>query len=354
MTNILQFPTKPQKSTSCFTKTLCIGVAETRRVQDDVFWLKENAELLSMFAATGAALDHQALSCYVPFYDQIEEKLRFYPQYYRFFLSICLDLEDLGLAGTKGASICKWIANVGLVEAELSDLQRAEAKLLLARRGAAKPPSEGELGHRLRCFIERPETFALPNKKAAYELTHIVYYLSQYGRIDPELAPPAVTSLLYLGVVAFLDQDHDLLAEVCLALHYAGHEPSEIWLDAVDQAHRAIAPVSDPRAFVEPDGFHALLVTGWTLSTLGRTSFQQDFSRMPLFFRDPGRIGSALRPLSERLYDLGDMRSAEWAGMRRQVIPFLDSHSREILQKAEQSTSMFEGFFEKFARAAST
>lgn len=352
MSNILAFPTPQERPPAQDFAALCAGVAGARRLPDDVHWLKENAELLGVLAATQTNLSLEALRPYDEFYDTIEEKLRFYPQYYRFFVSICLDLEDLGLDGCKGAALCKWAAAVGLADAELSDLQRAEAQRLLARRGAARPVGEGDLGARLRGFIERPSTFALPNKKAAYELTHIVFYLSEYGRHDPMLSETALTSLEYVGVVAYLDQDHDLLAEVCIAMRFAGYTPSPIWSDAVAVAHDRIVPTSRAEAATEADGYHAYLVTGWAQALAGDSCFEGDMGGYPLSFVDQGRRTSALRPLSECLLDLGNVRSGDWSGMRGQVIPYLDPHSSEILRQAEESTDKFSGFFEQFARVS--
>lgn len=352
MSNIVAFHPRQQRSLSQTLTALCTGVAEARRLPDDVFWLKENAELLGVLAATKTELPPEALLPYEHFYDNMEEKLRFYPQYYRFFLSMCLDLEDLGIDGCKGTSLCNWVGGVGLAEAELSDLQRAEARRLLARRGAAYPVSHGDLGARLRSFIERPSTFALPNKKAAYELTHIVFYLSEYGAEDPELSNAAITSLEYVGVVAYLDQDHDLLAEVCIALRYAGRIPSDIWTDAVSAAHARIRPTAQAASVPAADGFHAYLVTGWARSVAGAPLFEAEIAHGPLFFADESRAPSALRPLSECLLDLGDVRSGDWSGMRGQVIPYLDAHTCEILRAAEESTDKFSGFFEQFARAS--
>lgn len=352
MSNIVAFPPRQERKPAQDLAALCAGVAGARRLPDDVHWLKENAELLGVLAATGANLPHDALVPYDEFYDGIEEKLRFYPQYYRFFVSICLDLEDLGLDGCKGAALCKWAAAVGLADAELSDLQRAEARRLLARRGAAKPVGQGALGARLRGFIERPSTFALPNKKAAYELTHIVFYLSEYGHEDPQLSEAAITSLEYVGVVAYLDQDHDLLAEVCIALRFAGYTPSSIWTEAVATAHNQIVPMSQAEAPSEADGYHAYLVTGWAQAVAGNRCFEGDMSGYPLSFVDQSRTTSALRPLSECLLDLGNVRSGDWSGMRGQVIPYLDAQSSEILRRAEESTDKFSGFFEQFARVS--
>ena len=351
MSNVISFRPAPVISRTENLAALLQGVSEGRRPKDDVFWLKENAELLGVLAATSEPLAADALAPYADFYDGIEEKIGFYPQYYRFFLSICLDLEDLGMPGNKAEALCNWVASTGLAQSELSDLQRAEARRLLARRGAAKSVSEGALGERLRHFVERYETFALPNKKAAYELTHIVFYLSEYGKCDPELSTAARTSLEYAGVLAYLDQNHDLLAEVCTALHFAGGTPSDIWSDAVSLSHLNMRPTLEMPASPMADAYHAYLVTGWAQLVMDAPGFEAEVPLGPLFFASDMMSSSALRPLSECLYDLGTGRSGDWSGMRGQVIPYLDPATSAVLQRAEASTDKFDAFFEGFARA---
>ncbi|MFC3117922.1 DUF6902 family protein [Jhaorihella thermophila] len=222
--------------------------ARHRRFGDDVFWLKENAELLNILECTGLDLGPDALAPHEGFYADIERRLGFFPQYYRFFLSICLDLEDLGMPGDKGEALCRWAAREGLADAELSDLQRAEARRLMLRRGIDPLPEDAGLEDRLRLFMDRSETFAMPNKKAAYELTHIVFYLSEYGRRDPGLSAAAAKSLEFAGILAFLDQNVDLLAEICVAMRHAGIAPSSIWEDWLEQETRRFAVLSGARA----------------------------------------------------------------------------------------------------------
>lgn len=352
MTNIVAFRPKPRFDRAQNLTTLLCGMAQDRRRVDDVFWLKENAEVLSVLVASKMKVAQQALDPYHEFYDGIEETLRFYPQYYRFFLSICLDLEDLGFDGSKAATLCHWAATTGLAGAELSDLQRAEARRLLARRGAAQAPGDGALGERLRAFMARANTFALPNKKAAYELTHIVFYLSEYGQVDPRLDAEALLSLEFAGVLAFLDQNHDLLAEVCVAMQYAGCQPSPIWTQAVADAHAAIVPTTPSESAPAQDAFHAYLVTGWAQLTAEAACFEHPVPEGPLHFHTQMTTCSALRPLSECLLELGTRRSSDWQGMRGRVIPYLTPENRQVLQQAEASTQNFDAFFQGFARVS--
>lgn len=330
--------------------TLIDGFANHRRLRDDVFWLKENAELLGILRACGTELEASALAPFEAFYDQIQERMRFFPQYYRFLLSLCLDLEDLGMGGAHGAALCAWVGTEGLAEAELSDLQRAEARRLLARRGAFSGADRG-LDARLHAFIERNATFAMPNKKAAYELTHIVFYLSEYGQRDPQLSAAALVSLEYAGLLAYLDQNADLLAEVCTAQRFAGATPSPLWEDLVAAQHRAVQIVSDPDAPMH-DAYHAYLVTGWAQHVAGQGSFETPVVAGALRFApSPQRPQGALRSLSECMFELGDQRSADWHKMRAHVMPHLGNLGQRVVAEAEQSSDHFEGFFAGFARA---
>ncbi|MCX7559553.1 hypothetical protein OS190_08210 [Sulfitobacter sp. F26204] len=327
------------------------AVATERRLPDDVFWLKENAELLGVLASTQAHRAPLDLTPYAEFYERIDQQLRFFPQYYRFYLSLCLDLEDLGFDGNKGEALCHWVARKELAQAELSDLQRGEACRLLARRGAGDVLTRTKVAQRLRSFSERVETFALPNKKAAYELTHIVFYLSDYGKTDPALSAATLTSLEFAGVLAFLDQNHDLLAEVCIALTFAGTTPNRAWIRTIEKTHGQILPTAGRAEETKQDAYHAYLMTGWAQAVSGETGFDAPVPNGPLYFRATSRPVSALRPLSECLYELGARRSGDWASMRGRIMPLLARQSRDILQATEASTGKFDVFFEAFARA---
>lgn len=354
MGNVVQlnFPTR-QTITSRQAELLAC-FANHRRGGDDVFWLKENAELLNIFQATGATLESDALEPFAAFYEQIEKRLRFFPQYYRFLLAMCLDLEDLGMPGNKGAALCKWAASAGLAGAELSDLQRAEARRLMARRGVEALPLDRGLTSRLHQFIDRSVTFAMPNKKAAYELTHIVFYLSEYGRKDPGLSTDAIVSLEFAGLLAYLDQNIDLLAEICVALRHAGQTPSQLWEQAVTGALSGFEMVPNDSA-TRQDDYHEYIVAAWADVTAGGTGFDKDLVAGPLaIMRTRGVRHAPLRAMSECMFELDDARSADWARMRPLVARNLPEDCYEILTSAEQSTDKFDAFFEGFARAVAS
>ena len=322
--------------------------AHHRRYGDDVFWLKENAELLNILECTGARLEDEALEAYHGFYERAEKRLAFFPQYYRFVLSITLDLEDLGFGGDKGAAMAAWIARRGLPDAELSDLQRLEARRLLARRGFASDDDAG-LETRVRRFIEGSATFALPNKKAAYELTHIVFYLSEYGRRDPDLGPGAVDSLHFAGMLAYLDQNADLLAEICIALRYAGQPVPDAWEDWIARVAHRFAVLEDSPA--GQDDYHEYFVCNWLLATAGRDRFAKRFAHGRMAFHRAETGLSALRELSQCIFDMDDSRQDDWGAMRPRVRDSLGEDAWRIVCEAERASGRFDAFFSGFARA---
>jgi hypothetical protein len=273
----------------------------------------------------------------------------FFQQYYRFILSICLDLEDLGLAGSKGEEIANWVAREGLAEAELSDLQRAEAHRLLHRRGISSIMDDGTLEHRLRSFINRSGTFALPNRKAAYELTHIVFYLSEYGRLDPQLDQNAFISLEYAGLLAYLDQNSDLLAEVCIALHYAGQTPPIEWMSWL-QRQTAGFVIAEGGPSQKSDVYHDYFVCNWAMAATQRPYFAQPVQPGPMQVRQSVTRTGPLRQMSQMLFELQDHRSTDWSVMRRHLQSELSAEAHDILTTAESSSRNFDSFFAGFAR----
>ena len=358
MSNVihLNLPSRRQTRADCQAGLLrCF--ARHRRFGDDVFWLKENAELLNILECTRArgdtaaaeALADAVCAAHEGFYARVERRLGFFPQYYRFLLSICLDLEDLGMPGTKSEALCHWVAREGLAEAELSDLQRAEARRLMARRGVDPLPADGGLTERLHRFIDRSETFAMPNKKAAYELTHIVFYLSEYGRRDPCLSADALVSLDYAGLLAFLDQNADLLAEICVALRHAGAEPPAIWEDWLEQQTHRFAIATGAQA--DPaDDYHEYFVCNWALMQAGRSGFVRPLAEDRASFHRPRGGAGPLREISECMYRLAEARSGDWGLMRPLVEASLTEPGRAILDRAERSSPRFGAFFAGFAR----
>jgi hypothetical protein len=322
--------------------------AQSRRISDDVYWLRENAELLNILESTGQSVPQEALLVHAGYYENAEKRLQFFPQYYRFLLSIALDLEDLGMPGNIAERMVDFACKQGLVEAELSDLQRAEARRLLTRRGV-NPVRDPGLDDRLRAFANRSATFALPNKKAAYELTHIVFYLSEYGRKDPGLEPEAIESLHYTGLTAFLDQNADLVAEGCISLRYAGQEPPALWTDWLYQQTASYAVDAGPGMPINDD-YHEFFVCNWHQAVTGAPMFRKPLSPERMRF-DRAARPNALREISQTMLVMDDQRSGDWNRMRPRMEAELSDQARDVLHVAAQSSDRFNAYFQGFARA---
>ena len=350
MSNVvhLTFPSRAQTKAARHL-SLLENFAYDRRVMEDVFWLKENAELLNIMECTGTAPDAAALETHRMFYDTIEKRMGFFPQYYRFLLSICLDLEDMGLAGTKGEKLVNWVADQGLARAEMSDLQRAEARRLMRRRGRESDPEDIDLDRRLHDFISRPETFAVPNKKAAYELTHVVFYLSEYGRVSPNLTEEAKNSLIFAGTLSYLDQNADLLAEVCVAMRQAGLNPPAIWEAWLDRVTTGFVVAEGDRA-VARDDYHEFLVCNWARAAAGGEAFDRTLPHGRASYHLSAPAQGPLRTMSECMFRLDDRRSDDWECMRPHVLDALTDDGRAVLESAEAACDDFGSFFAGFAR----
>lgn len=352
----------PQERRASGIGALIRSFSKLRRGPEDVFWLKENAELLSILECTGQDVPGSFLDDYAEFYERAGETLAFFPQYYRFILSMALDLEALGMSGDTAESLCHWARKQDLAGGETSDMQRVEAHRLMMRRNVEPLEKSDGAKSRLRDFISRPDRFALPNKKAAFELTHIVFYLSEYGRTDPGLGQSALRSLENAGTLAFLDGNLDLLAEICVALRYSRYNPPEMWESWIAQKMRDIEVRVQTSNIAQPapvsDQYHEFLTSSWLAGARGMPAFTgvptgprgAALNARLSFHRTVGK-GGALREMTMQLYRMGKDRGPDWAHMRSRLDPELSDVARLRLEQAEQANPHFEAFFEDFARA---
>jgi len=352
MTNVVQMiaPARAKTKASPVTSLLqCF--AQHRRGEDDVFWLKENAEILNVLECTGVEVDGDAFAAHERFYDTLEDRMSFFPQYYRFLLSICLDLEDLGFGAGKGEALCAWVQAQDLIAGELSDLQRAEARRLLSRRGFEPMTHCAGLDDRLHSFMSTPETFALPNRKVAYELTHIVFYLSEYGRDDPRLDDKALQSLRFAGVLAYLDQNADLLSEVCISMRFAGQTPPAEWETYLDKETHGFQ-IERGAQWSMQDDYHDYLMCNWHQALKGGRALVHEYAPERMAFFRAKAEASPLRAMSECMFHMGGARTANWNAMRGFIHDAVGESGYDILVQAEQSVPDFGAFFETFARPA--
>jgi len=359
VTNVIhvRFPSPKDRRASQLGPVLK-NFATARRATSDAFWWKENGELLNVLETTGTAVTPTQLAVYESTYAGLAEQMVFFPQYYRFLVSIALDLEALGMPGDVADRLCHHVLSQDLIAGETSDIQRLEAQRLLSRRGYVAPIDSG-VDARARAFIQGPDRFALPNKKAAYELTHIVFYLTEYGRRAVDLGPEVKTALENVGIWAFLDGNLDLLSEVCIAMRYLSYNPTMIWEDWV-AAEMQKTTVQYAPALGPQDDYHAVFMGTWLSALKGRSAFEAlslpqegpSAQAATLIMTPPVRQSRALREMSRHLFSLGTARSADWARMQTELVPALSREAQERLrQAAKASSDGFERFFESFARA---
>lgn len=323
--------------------------AHHRRRPGDAWWLKENAELLGILSALNRRLPELALSVYQPFYEGAADQLAFHPQYYRLILSVVTALEDLGYPGDLGPRLAEWIVSEGWIDSEVNDLQRAEVRHLLARAGQ-RVTVEG-LDARLMAFLSRPATFAMPNPRAAYDMLHVVFYLSDYGRRPLQLPEVAVQSLHFLGCLAHLEQNADLLAEVCIALRYAGEAQPALWQEFLAAEARSFR--IEPSACLDSsDAYHNYLVNQWLIGTNGAIAFDAAFGAGPMSFRLSVPMISPLREWSQALLALGPRRSVSWEEMRAACAPRLSPEALAVADAGAEAGPEFRSFFAAFTRAA--
>jgi hypothetical protein len=352
MSNILTLPDPARRARHVPGVDRLIDLfALHRHDTGDARWLKENAELLRLLVATGQTVPAAVLiRVHGSTAQDLPGRLAFFPQYYRFFLSIALDLAALGLPLDAPALVARALDD-GLAEAELSDLQRAEARLFAERAGLARDADPG-LTDRLLRFARRSTTFALPNKKAAYELTHIVFYLSHYGQRGFAGADALRESLEFAGLVAWLEQNTDLLAEICMALRFCGATPPPAWEDAVaaDLAGFRIAPQDGAAG---ADDYHPWLMAAWSVAVAGGAPLARSLPQGALAFAAPRRA-SALHEVSAALIRMESSRSPDWPLMRRRLAGQLSVPALDLLDRAAAATPAFEPFFARFVRASTT
>ena len=201
MTNVVSLRRQGSLASDPAIPALIDLFATRRRGRHDAFWLKENAEMLQILAALGAGAQAD-LDPHRQRAGALMQELRFFPQYYRMYLSLAVDLRNLGLPEAPVEEMAAFVQAQDLPAIELSDTHRGEALLLLRRAGvAAVDPA---LEARLARFAANSAAFCLPNRRAAYDLTHIVFHTADYGRKTIPRDPARRLSLIQAGIVAWL------------------------------------------------------------------------------------------------------------------------------------------------------
>lgn len=321
-----------------------------RRGRHDVMFLKENAELLNIAECTGLGRAAMLGRAYRDFHAEAPRFFAVFPQYYRFILSIVTDAEVLGLPSGTGARLAGEVARRGLAEGELSDLHRMEARRLCARHGVRVLDGDPTLEERVLRFMTRHRAFAMPNRKAAYELTHFVFYFAEYGRRSPDLPKTVATSLLNAGLIAMLEEDIDLLSEICIALRYMGEAPPPAWetfiASELEDFTITTEEAGDTGALA--DDYHPFLVANWHQAVAGRPAFVQPARAGRLVFRRRPAPRTTLIELSEILLALSMAGQVSVGALMELAAARMSGRARNVLKASAASTSQFDDFITGF------
>ncbi len=272
-------------------------------------YLKENGELLSIAASSGLLLEPAALEHYRSFYGNALKTCEFFPQYFRFILAIVMDLEDLGYQGNTGEQICDYVVSQGFLNYETSDTRRLEILTLLARRrpdGVIERKYREQLIESVDKFISKPDHFIKFNKPLFYELTHFIFFLTKYGKDKIPLKNSPIECLTNVGVLALLDDDVDLLAEICICFKFLGEKPPTFWEQYVEDSLSEVAITFDTSVASTmnsaTDEYHAYFMMNWLLALRKQPTFTEKFNGRTPYFSLPQKEPSVLPIISDALY----------------------------------------------------
>jgi len=318
-------------------------------------FLKENGELLGIAANTGFLIEPRALELYQNFYDNALKLTEFYPQYYRFMLGMTLDLEKVGMRGQQAQNIARHVCDEGLVLFDTSDTRRLETLTMLRQ---IRPLSDTQ-NDALRVvldnvdqLISNPNWYTKFNKPLFYDLTHIIFFLTNNGNSELPLKNDIYPCLMFMGLLSLLDNDADLLGEICICLEYIGRDIPPYW-DEFLQSHLNEIEVSysgtvSSALNTAVDEYHIYFVLNWYQAIRNRTSFHTAFDgRTPSFsLRESSQ--SILSKLAARNHEFtfGKMAGSKTL---EDCISGLNVDESNHWDKTMDSTSLSESLLEQFS-----
>ena len=154
--------------------------------------------------------------------------------------------------------------------------------------------------------------------------------MSEYGRRDPKLDAGAIQFLNFVGIITYLDQNADLLAEICTALRFAGETPSQIWENCV-LASLADFQVATNSASSISDAYHEYFECSWLAATAKQDGKGQAVLGGCTQFQRVDVAVGPLRNISILLLKMDAERSHDWEVMRPIVEQEIDEKGYGIL-----------------------
>lgn len=317
-------------------------------------FLKENGELLGIAVDAGFLVEPRGLELYRNFYDNALKLTQSYPQYYRFTLGMVVDLEKAGMRGQVSRDLANYVMEEELVLFDTSDTRRLEALTLLSHVDRLKPryteAYKAVLGN-IDQLISRPDWYTKFNKPLFYDLTHIIFFLTNNGSQDLPLENDVYPCLMNMGLLALLDNDADLLAEICICLQYINRPIPSYWDDFLqDNVGKIKTSYSGTVASAlnsSVDEYHIYLVLNWYEAMQNRPSFKTDFkSRTPSF-----SLVDMPQSLLSRLANYSHARAFNNTGAAGSLSEFHQgltdvelSHLKNIMKSSHMSDHLISSF----------
>ena len=269
-------------------------------------YFKENGELLSITVNSGFLLDPRAVALYDDFYTSALKLAKCYPQYFRFIIGIVIDLEKGGMQGNESEKITQYILDEGLVLFDMCETRKLETLSMLQEVAPLNPQFIGihnNIIENVDRLISNPDLYAKLNKPLFYELTHILFFLTKYGKEPIALTNDVLPCLTNMGLLCLLDNDADLLAEICICMMYIGAEVPEYWDDFLQRSlqqvkityHETVVSALNPAV----DEYHVYFVLNWYQAVKNSPSFQTSFKGRTPSFSLPAMPQSILSKLSD-------------------------------------------------------
>lgn len=236
-------------------------------------------------------VDPRGIELFEAFYAQSYEITRTFPQYFRFFLGLAQDLEYFGLKGSKSTLIVQYIEQNELLKFDTSYLRQLETLHLISRSRELSKEEKDLLCHIHKCcsgFLNSPGRFTKFNRPLFYELTHIVFLLTDYGRAKLQHTDLILSSLWNAGSLAYLDCDIDLLSEIALCFNFIGENPPLYWSNLLTSQRENVRVVYDVEyqsaGHSLIDEYHLFLVLHWWYAENDQTCFDIPIrSQRPVF-----------------------------------------------------------------------
>lgn len=154
---------------------------------------------------------------------------------------------------------------------------------------------------------------------------------------------------MFTGILAHLEQNMDLLAEVCVALRFAKQTPPKAWEESILNLAGTFKIV--PNDTGHGDQYHEYLVINWACSQMGSAAFSGGYTAAGTGFYNTIEPVNALRDVSHALFAWTGARIASWDLMAPQLFNALPATSSDHLRDVVTATSEFGSFFEHFVRA---